>query len=175
MAMVKGFIIITVLVLFLVMSPWIQSTRVLSESGISVEGDFDVEEPPEAYGASVVGSYFTLFPNSALGAPDQRGAVLYQHGWITLQLERPVPDCQQVNVWLARIGWKFAKFSIYISDRGKKWTLIARDQISSPYYKKCAFSGDYGDVSYVKVSYDSSMSWINFILLDAVKAEGGER
>ena len=138
--------------------------------------DAQVEVLPEetgSYGASVLGSKLTLFPSSALGRPDDGGALIFWKGWISIKLEDTEVDAHKVSVWADNSGyWNFfMNISVYVSADGVKWKKIGEKNVYGDFLRY-DFIGSFGNVRYIKVSRNGG-PW-SILRLDAVYAEGGD-
>ncbi|MBE9513771.1 MAG: hypothetical protein KAX25_05175 [Dehalococcoidia bacterium] len=132
-----------------------------------------VEPGMGSYGESVVGSHRVVLPQHALDEPDSRGAWVFRRGWISLELEDVVTDCNRVGLWVRKIGWGFPAFRVYVSADGAVWTHVGSGTCRSRSYMQYDFNAAFGDVEYVKVERRGSGRWVA-LLLDAVWAKGGD-
>ena len=146
---------------------------VIAADETTTEGEIEVL-PGEAgsYGASVIESQHTLFPSSALGEPDGRGAFILWKGWISMELEGSVLNAHTISIWAANSGWGASHMNIYVSADGSTWTQVDKEKVVSADFLRYDFSGSFGDVRYIKVSR-SGGRW-SFLRLDAVCAKGGD-
>ena len=126
----------------------------------------------ESYGASVAASSQVFLPWHALGKPDGWGAWMLRRGWVDIELEDVVTDCNEVSIWARRAGWGFPRFDVYVSADGSSWIDVGSGSCTSKGYTRYDFSGDFGDVEYVKVRRNGSGRW-SMMMLDAVVGERG--
>ncbi len=147
-------------------------TPAIADDETTTEGVVEVL-PGEAgsYGASVIESQRTLFPSSALGEPDGRGAFIFWNGWISMELEGSVLNAHTISIWAANRGWWPSNMKIYVSADGSEWMQVGEKVVSAGFLRY-DFSGSFGDVRYIKVSR-SGGRW-SFLRLDAVCAKGGD-
>jgi hypothetical protein len=128
---------------------------------------------PESYGASIADSSRVIRSSRALEEPDSKGALMLVRGWASIELDGMVKDCHLISVWLARRGWRSAKFSVYASTDGNNWTHIGDGECTSKDYERHDFNGAFGNVRYIKIERNLWWAW-SIMLLDAVYAEGGD-
>ena len=140
----------------------------------SLPADVTVTSPSaESYGASVAASSRVFLPQHAPGEPDGRGAWMLRRGWIDIELGDMVTGCNDISIWAAKGGWGFPSFNVHVSTDGSTWTYIGSGKCTSGNYAHYDFSGDFGDVRYIKVKRNGSGRW-SVMLLDAVWAKGGD-
>jgi len=161
-------VLIGLLVLLLV-----SGMPVMADDESSTDAQVEVL-PGEAgsYGISVIESRRTLFPSSALGEPDGRGAFILWKGWISMELEDSVLNAHTISIWAANSGCGASHMNIYVSADGSTWTQVDKEKVVSADFLRYDFSGSFGDVRYIKVSR-SGRRW-SFLRLDAVCAKGGD-
>ena len=124
-----------------------------------------------SYGTAVIGSKYTLFPSQALGQPDNQSATIMFKGSITIQLGTTISGTDTVSIWATGGGLQSSSMYIYISETGKKWTLIGSQEIVSGEISRFDFTGSFGNVGYIRIERGGwALSWLN---LDAVGAKGG--
>ncbi len=123
--------------------------------------------PEESYGERVAARHRVILPWLALHAPDHRGALMLRRGWISIELNDTIRDCSEVDVWMMSPGW-FTKprFKVFVSSNGHDWAFIGAHRAKRG-YRQYRFTGDFGDVRYIKVVRDRKPA---LILLDAVRA-----
>ena len=126
----------------------------------------------ESYGAAVTAAHYVWPTWRALGEPDKRAALIFRRGWIIIELENTITDCQDISIWAARVGWKSPHFKVYASSDGINWDYVGNGKCKSRRYTRFDFSGTYGDVRYIKVERNQAWSW-STMALDAVWAKGG--
>jgi hypothetical protein len=129
-----------------------------------------VSPSAESYGARVIVSSQVFLRWFALGEPDVEGARMLRKGWVDIELEDRVTDCSEVSIWARKAGWGVASFTVYISADGNTWTHIGGGKCTSTSYSQYDFSGDFGDVKYIKVKRNGWGRW-SVMMLDAVMAE----
>jgi hypothetical protein len=127
----------------------------------------------ESYGASIADSSRVIRSSRALEEPDNDGAMMLVRGWASIELDGIVKDCQLISVWLAKRGWRSAKFSVYASTDGNNWTHIGDGECTSKDYERHDFSGAFGNVRCIKIERNLWWAW-SIMLLDAVYAKGGD-
>ncbi len=146
---------------------------VSAEEG-DVEAEVTVSVPvKESYGASIADSSRVVLLRRALEEPDGQGALMLRQGWVSIELDGVVKDCQVISVWLAKRGWRSPRFSVYASSDGNNWTYIGDGECTSKNYERYDFSGAFGDVKYIRIERNLLWSW-SIMLLDAVYAKGGD-
>ena len=141
-------------------------------SEASITTSVTVTSLVESYGASVAGSFGVSSSDATLGEPDGSGAAMSRGSWLSIKLEDTITDCSDISIWVARGGRKSSRFKVYTSADGSTWKRIGGGKCTSGSYTRYDFSGAFGDVMYIKVSYDGSRS--AKMLLDAVLAKGGD-
>ena len=123
-----------------------------------------------SYGVEVVGSSRVLLPRRALSEPDGRGAWMLCRGWIDVELEDMVTDCSEVSIWAAKRGRRSLRFNVYVSADDSAWIHIGSGKCTSRSYARYDFSGDFGEVKYIKVKRNGLDRW-SVMVLDAVMGE----
>ncbi|MCD6203575.1 MAG: PQQ-binding-like beta-propeller repeat protein, partial [Methanophagales archaeon] len=125
----------------------------------------------ESYGASVYYKRHVLFARGALGEPDHIGAILLRNASIAIELNRTIPACRNVSVWVRKVGFRPASFSVYVSPDGKSWTVIGSETCDSRRWTQYDFKGDWGDVKYIGITKPGTWWKPRIMALDAVHAE----
>ena len=139
-----------------------------------VDAEVTVTSPSgESYGVDVTKSYRVLLPWWSLGVPDNSGAWILYHGWIIVELESEVHDCNQISIWAANLAWWSPLFKVYTSMDGISWHYIGNDECRSNKFARYDFTGSFENVKYIKITRTGSGKW-SPVLLDAVYAKGGD-
>ena len=125
----------------------------------------------ESYGASVYYKKHILFARGALGEPDHIGAILLRNARIAIELNRTIPACRNVSVWVRKVGFRPASFSVYVSPDGESWTAIGSETCDSRRWTQYDFKGDWGDVKYIGITKPGTWWKPRIMALDAVHAE----
>lgn len=121
-------------------------------------------------GYEIVNLRSVIFPRQALHQADDIGAIMLRNGRIDIMLENTVAAADTVSVHAASIGWPHSNMKVYISADGEDWDYIANEKVDLPQYTEYVFSGDFGDVRYIRITHSGG---ITILLLDAVCAKGG--
>ncbi|MEA1945292.1 MAG: CARDB domain-containing protein, partial [Euryarchaeota archaeon] len=125
----------------------------------------------ERYGDSVYAKKNTRIAWRALGEPDNRGAILFRNAKIAIELEETLPACKNVSVWVRKVGFRTVNFDVAISSDGVSWTTIGSETCNSRRWTEYDFSGDFGDVRYIKVTKPGTWWKPRIVGLDAVYAK----
>ena len=145
---------------------------VCGDGELPLEATVTVVEPcEESYGESITGSSGVFLPWYALDVPDNEGAWMFRHGWVSIRLEGLVTNCSDISIWAAKRGWRSPYFKVYASSDGGNWIYVGSGSCTSKEYTRYDFGGSFGDVEYIKVKLGSRWS---IMLLDAVWAKGGD-
>ncbi|MHC1576622.1 MAG: hypothetical protein ACXQTE_04645, partial [Methanosarcinaceae archaeon] len=124
----------------------------------------------EGYGVDVIGGDGVTDDQLALGAPDDAGADVGIHGFITIEFADTVKGCGDVNVRLkSGAGGPPVVFMAYVSPNGDDWTYIVGADLVPSTFEEYSVSGDYGDVKYLKI--EQIGNWPTELILDSVYAE----
>jgi hypothetical protein len=121
-------------------------------------------------GYEIVNLRSVIFPRQALHQADDIGAIMLRNGRIDIKLGKTVAAADTVSVWAANVGWPHSTMKVYLSADGKAWDYIANEKISALNFNKYDFSGDFGDVRYIRIIHSGG---ITILLLDAVCVKGG--
>jgi hypothetical protein len=151
----------------------INSSRALAADESSVEADVTVVSPSdESYGSDVAGSRLALLSWRALGEPDGRGAYILRSGWMEIELDGTVSNAETVSIWASDVGFWHSNVKVYVSSDGGSWERIGTLKVENSGYRRFDFSAGGGSVRYIKV--ERSGTPLSFLLLDAVRAKGGD-
>lgn len=171
--MKKGNLIILAVLLCLLIATALPAWQAIADEETSTNaGVTVVEEANESYGVQVISFRNVWVPGTALGEPDNSGAIFYRNSRMTIRLENMVEDCTTLKIWAGSFGWSNSRLSVYYSADGAEWSyagnIIPNGYMPSPY----SFSGVYGEVEYIRIKRTGSR-W-SFGILDAVGAKGGD-
>ncbi|UYZ40618.1 MAG: PQQ-binding-like beta-propeller repeat protein [Candidatus Methanospirare jalkutatii] len=125
----------------------------------------------ESYGASVYYEKHVILARSALGEPDRIGAILFRDAEIAIELERTIPVCRNVSVWVRKMGFFPVNFSVYVSSDGENWTAVGNETCNSWRWTRFDFHGNWGSVKYIKIAKPGTWLEPRIMALDAVHAE----
>ena len=141
-----------------------------NEENNCMDNEWSCEIMQESYGESVDGWYRVCRRNKALHEPDNRGATILRNGWISIEFEKTIFACTKISlVAKARRGCliDYPEFEIYVSADGSNWIYAGEDRCNKM-YQPYEFTGDFGDVRYIKVKRNI---WGTMMRLDSVYAE----
>ena len=130
-----------------------------------------VSSSVESYGESVYRKKNVRLAWRALGEQDNSGAVLLRKARIAIELEEVVPGCKDVSVLVRKLGFWPASFDIYVSSDGNSWEKIGSENCIFPQWMQYDFSGEFGDVQYIKIKKPGTWRKPKFMGLDAVYAK----
>ena len=121
----------------------------------------------ESYGDRVKASKRVKNPDFALNEPDEKGAKIKRNGKIKIELNGTIKDCDTVSIWASG---KKTKFKVFVSEDGTNWTKIGSKKCRSNHFEQYDFTGDFGDVRYVKYKRIDNGRVKPKMFLDAVYA-----
>ena len=125
----------------------------------------------ESYGDSVYAKKNVRLARRALGEPDNKGAILLRNAMIAIELEETVPACKNVSVRVVRLGFRTVNFDVAVSSDGTNWDTIGSGTINSwMTWEDYGFSGDFGDVRYIRITKPGTFWKPRLMGLDAVYA-----
>ena len=126
----------------------------------------------ESYGESVRYETNVWQSNRTLDEPNNRGAYMYRDSEIAIELEDTIPECEKVSVWVRRFAFIPPSFDVAVSSDGENWTTIGSETCYSFRWTRYDFTGDWGNVKYIRIIKLGEPRRPKLMGLDAVYAEG---
>ncbi len=125
----------------------------------------------DSFGWRIVGYSHVLFPDLAIGEPDNLGAILLENGWIIVELKKDVDLSTKLSIWASAVG-KSAKFQVFLSLDHLVWFFIGEIPVTESGYSNYELTGDFGTVRYVKIVCTNETG-PDLLFVDAIMVRGG--
>ena len=126
----------------------------------------------ESYGESVRYETNVWRSNRALDAPDNIGAFMYRNSEIAIELDDTIQECEKVSVWVRRFAFIPSSFDVAVSSDGENWTTVGSETCYSFRWTRYDFTGDWGNVKYIRIIKPGEPRRPKLMGLDAVYAVG---
>ncbi|MDY6932355.1 MAG: hypothetical protein SVJ22_10635, partial [Halobacteriota archaeon] len=143
-------------------------TTIEIDSDKSVSAHFsEMSGELESYGYEILSFKKVKNPELALEEPDDEGAKIKKNGKIKIEFASEIEDCDTVSVWASG---KSTKLEVFVSEDGSNWTKIGSKKCISDDFEEYNFTGNFGDVRYIKYKRTDNGRSNSKMFLDAVYA-----